>query len=97
MIVGVCIRWGSYVISLPKPARHHDVIAAAVERAKTDPAFAAKYEARKSGNMQGFVDEHGQTYTRHAAHTHAWAHGQRNRWGKQLASSVGELDSDDMW
>ena len=68
MIVGVAIRWSSYLIALPRPARHCDCLEQALRwaNARADGDFTLKREQNPSGE-QGFVDHRGRFLTREQA------------------------------
>lgn len=83
MIVASAIRGNGLVLTLPKPARHHDIIRAAI--------FAG-VETLK-GAEQGFLTSDGEFLTRKSALVHALACDQV-RGGKTIGSV---LTSEDLW
>lgn len=87
MIVSAAITWKGATYSLPRPARHHDVIRhiAAVTGATT-------VGTNEHPDEQGFLDDKGQFYRRKAAMAHAIRCGQlsEGKWGEQLYS-------EDLW
>lgn len=84
MITGVAIRLRDGTVhSLPKPARHHQVMHAVLGR---------NLELRRAGYVQGFVTDGGDFLDRYEARDHAVACRQ------VLAHRVGlGLFSEDLW
>jgi hypothetical protein len=76
------------VWSLPRPARHHDVI-----RAIAEVTGAATVDA--SGDDQGFLDADGRYLRRAEALQSAQANGQLKDGA--LGPSLGKLFSEDVW
>lgn len=84
MIVGVAHRKDGKLYTLPRPNRHHDLIAANLDengRCHVHP------------DDSGFVDEHGVFYDRYEAATHAIECGQIER----CTYRPGYLFSEDLW
>ena len=96
MITGVAIRWGEFIVALPRPARHHDCIEQARRWADADPSthFSREYWARKSGT-QGFTTHDGSFVTRLNAWVHASRCGQLS--AEASSGSSRELFSEDLW
>jgi hypothetical protein len=104
MITGVAIRWGPYMIVLPKPARHADVLDVAREWMRRDsertevfnphgpPRFAEAFRERPSGE-QGFVDDRHDFLTREEAASMALECGQVTA----LRFQPEKLFSEDVW
>lgn len=92
MITGVAIRWGHFMIALPRPARHNDVLRVAHERAMAEPGseFATVWERGRSGRPQGFIDKRGRFLTREEAAEVALQAG-------QITVATDRLYSEDIW
>lgn len=85
MIVGVAIKLpDGRTFSMPKPARHNDVIYLMYD------TFKVRFHG--SGGDSGFVDDQGHWLTRKEAEDHARACGQLT--GKIIGSV---LTSEDLW
>ena len=91
MITAAAIRRASdgQVFSLPKPARHSDVMR---ECGRIEVDGRKVCSLRGDDNVQGFVDEAGTFYNRKQARAHAWRCGQHTG---ELIGSV--LTSEDLW
>jgi hypothetical protein len=84
MIVAAAILRGSLVLSLPRPARHHDIIRSMTGyRIGFDPSLM----------IQGFLTDEGRFMDREMAATHAVIHGQIIRLGFQ----PDKLFTEDLW
>jgi len=95
VITGVAIRWGAFMVALPRPARHHDCLRAAQQIADDAPGgpFQEAWNVGKSGT-QGFVDERGRFLTRKQAYAHVRRCGQPLIDG-EVRGSI--LTSEDLW
>lgn len=91
MITHVAIRFRGTTYSLPKPARHHDVIRMIVDATGVERVDAL-------GEDQGFLDELGFYLTRRDAFLYASDFLQLiNQERPSSATNLGELYSEDLW
>lgn len=87
-IIGVAIKCGEIVFSLPAPNRHHNVI---------------HYIGENSGDqfiekgIQGFITNHGEFLNRKEAMALAKANDQLNRISGEQYYQGPELYSEDLW
>lgn len=82
IIVGVAIKCGDLIISMPKPARHSDII--------NNPVF---FGAKLSDEMQGFITSEGEFLPRGAARILVI----RNSQPTKSLGHPSELFSEDLW
>lgn len=87
-IMGVAIKYGGVVYSLPPPNRHHNVIRHI--REVTGSGIAGS-------DVQGFITDEGEFLNRKAAMALASVNGQLNRRPGAQFYQGPELYSEDLW
>ncbi len=93
MIVSVAVKIGDLILSLPRPARHHNVVHMFNRLFKESSRPHWSYEEE----VQGFLDDKGNFLTRLEAMTHVKECGQKLVARPPNGYKGQELYSEDLW
>ncbi len=104
MIVSAALKYAHIILSMPKPARHHDVLHQLYGMLEDASGPADdRIEETQSECIQGFIDDQGNFLDRETAYTHAISCGQGTpRRDHRIANGFNcyqgiELFSEDLW